>query len=80
MTWFLIGLAILTVLYFTLWIPGAGKFWHKHQWYHYMSVETPSMYSNKKVNNHTVWRCSRDNCWAFNIDVTTMEKNERVQT
>ena len=78
MTYFIIGIGILIVLYFVLWYPSAGKFWHKHQWYPETTIETPSMYSKKKMNYSTIWKCNRDNCWAFDVVTITREKNERV--
>lgn len=79
MTTISIILAVPSILYILFWLPGAGKFWHKHEWYHFLNVETPSIYSKKKINSHDVWKCSKDNCWAFDIITVTLEKDEGIQ-
>lgn len=70
-------LAIIFLIALFLYIPGNGKFWHKHDWYEYVTVRTPSFYSRDKINIHTAFKCS--NCSAFKVEtVTVKESSERV--
>lgn len=66
MIYFCIGVASIAVLYFGLWRSSAGKFWHKHEWYVAYTHQAPSMYSKKKLNVYTVYKCA--NCSAFRVD------------
>lgn len=65
MTTISIILAVPAILYILFWLPGAGKFWHKHEWYVAYERQAPSMYSKKKLDVHTVYKCA--NCSAFRV-------------
>lgn len=80
MNWFFIAFIVVAVAYIMVSLPGWGKFWHRHNWYAHLTMTTPSMYSRKKQNIHTIYKCSRD-CSAYKI-YTRTEKigDQTVQT
>lgn len=55
-------------------LPALVKFWHKHEWYVAYEHQAPSMYSKKKLNVHTVYKCA--NCSAFRVDTDVIKLGE----
>ena len=74
MIYFCIGVAVIAALYFGLWRSSAGKFWHNHEWCVAYEHQAPSMYSKKKLNVHTVYKCA--NCSAFRVDTDVIKLAE----
>jgi len=74
---FWIAFLVIVILYVLVAMPGWGKFWHKHDWQEYAYIESPSIYSKKKINIHHAIKCA--NCTAFKVDTYTVKKeDERV--
>lgn len=66
-TVFLAVILIAIVLNFSTWVGC----WHRHDWYKHLEVESPSIYSDNKVNVNVAYRCRRYRCRAMKMKTHT---------